>query len=225
MTPRGYSRFFAGTCLVLLLPWIGTAQEKGKVRSGDQDRDGLIARAVHLMPPGFAAALDLTSEQRGQVRKLDQEFKEKRRAALTKTAVKVMEIVESMEEEEDGELAPVLAICHEITGGLLESRRSRMAYEQKMPGLLDDRQKDLFSRLKEMGPREWRQLRLAGGSEEAELPLNRLEHLQLTEEQKKKLVELRKEMQTRLRDILTEEQKRRLDESRDDRGRSRKQKD
>src|SRR5262245_23276117 len=115
---------FAGLSLLLLLPWTSATQEKN-----EQQRFGPIARAVHLMPPAFAAELELTADQRDQIKKLDQEFKGKRRDALTRTAVKVMAIVEGMQEQDDDrELAPVLAICHEITGGLLESRRTRMAY-------------------------------------------------------------------------------------------------
>jgi hypothetical protein len=220
MTTRGCGNFCAGVCLLLLLPWISPAQEKNETRKEtrktEQQRDGLIARAVHLMPSGFAVKLNLTADQRGQIEKLDQEFKAQRREALTKTAFKVMALVESLQEEEDRELAPVLAICHEITGGLLESRRTRMAYEQKMLSFLDEDQKEQFARLKEMGPHERRQQRLAAdGGEGADFRLipssKRLEGLQLTEEQKKKVLELRQEMETRFRNLLTAEQKQHFD--------------
>jgi hypothetical protein len=215
MSTRECSRIFVATWLVMLLPWFGSAQEDSKVRKGDRERDGLIARVIHLMPPGFAPHLNLTQEQQKSIQKLDQEFKEKRRDALTKTVVKVMSIVESMQAEEDEELAPVLAICHEITGGLLESRRTRMAYEQKMLGVLDVQQKQKFARLKEMSPHERRQQRLDGSEEAAEPPLKGLERLQLTPEQRKRVAELRQEMEMKLRDLLTEEQRQQLDQTKD----------
>ena len=75
--------------------------------------------------------MKLTTEQQGQIQKLDQEFKNKRIQAAMQTVMRVMAIIESLESDDaDKETAPILALSHEITGGLLETRRTRIGYEK-----------------------------------------------------------------------------------------------
>src|SRR5688572_6760608 len=125
MFTRGCGRFLAGVACLGLIACVATGQEVRQARKSEP-RDGFITRLVHLMPPVFAAELNLNAQQKGEIKKLSEEFAGKRRDVFIKTGVKVMTIIEDMRDDQEGELAPVLAICHEITGGLLESRRTRM---------------------------------------------------------------------------------------------------
>jgi Spy/CpxP family protein refolding chaperone len=201
--------------MVLLLPWVSTAQDKSEVRKGRHNQDGLIARAIYLLPPGFAAKLSLTEEQRQRIQKLEQEFKEKRRDVLAQAAGKVVSTVESMQQEDGQELAPVMAMFHEVTGGLLESRRLHKQYEQKMLALLTDSQKERLAGLKTQRPSR-RQRVTAHTGEEGQmrklLSAKQLDQLNLTEEQKKRFAALKQELETRFRDLLTDEQRQRLNE-------------
>jgi Spy/CpxP family protein refolding chaperone len=201
----------------------GKAQEKGvKQRAKDDDRDGLLSRAMFLMPPHCAAELKLTAEQRTQVQKLEQDFKAKRMESLMRSAARVMTIVESMEaDDEKEEIAPILSICHEVTGGLLEARRTRVVYEKKMLGMLNPDQQAKFVSLKEQRPRDRREHALLKDGKTTfhfyYTPEGQ-ERLQLNEEQKQKLSEMQKEMDTRLRSLLTEEQRRVFDSRTQPRG-------
>jgi Spy/CpxP family protein refolding chaperone len=214
MIPRRCSILVLGLALTLFASR-GMAQDKKPKIDKDKERDGLIARVLNLMPPGYAAELNLTAEQRGQIQKLEQEFKTQRVASLMKTAGKVMAIVEGMDADEgDRELAPILALTHEITGGLLESRRTRLSYEKKMVALLNADQQAKFAHLKELRPRDRRDLAgqaVGGTTFHFYYTPQGQEKLQLTDEQKRKLGELQKEMENQLRTLLTEEQRRILD--------------
>jgi Spy/CpxP family protein refolding chaperone len=201
----------AGFALTLL-PTSGMSQERPSKGSPEKVRDGVVGRILHLMPPAFTADLRLTEEQRDQIQKLEQEFNSKRLGSLMKTVSRVMAIVDSMDAGEgDKEVAPVLALCHEITGGLLESRRSHMLYEKKMMTLLNADQQAKFTALKEHGPR------LLAERQGVTRSLHfypSQEGLQLTDQQKQKVGELQREMETRFRELLTEEQRRHFDENR-----------
>jgi Spy/CpxP family protein refolding chaperone len=195
-----------------------TTRERAKA---ERPRDGLIVRLLHLMPPGCAEELELTAEQRRQIAQLEREFQPKRREALLKAVGHVVSIVDSITNDrgEQRETAPVLAILHEVTGGLLESRHLRADYEQKMLGLLDDEQRERYAEFKERGPRERRERRQArewAGKrivhEERLLASPRADRrLQLTSKQKQQVADLQREWDTKMRSILTPEQLRMVD--------------
>jgi Spy/CpxP family protein refolding chaperone len=200
--------------LVFLVALPAFAQEKSVAPKSEPMLDGLIARTIHLLPPAIAAELNLKPEQKAQIQRIEEEYRNKRREAILDAAGKVMTIVDGVQDGGDFESAPTLAICHEITGGLLQSRRARIAYEKKMLAVLDDRQKDEFARLKNMGPLRPRR---ANPIEEAEPRFSvtkRAEALNLTDEQKTKLAEMQREMENRFRELLTPEQRQRLDSPR-----------
>jgi Spy/CpxP family protein refolding chaperone len=170
--------------------------------------DGMIARLLHLMPPAFAEELNLDAEQQQKINGLETEFRKKRQEILVQTGVQVYSIIDKLGEEEDKrEPAPVLAIAHEITGGLLQCRRLRAGYEQKMLALLNAQQREDFIDLKEQ-PIARRELRSRG---EFWQPLSpRVERgLQLTEEQRRQLTDLRKQWESQFRNMLTEDQRER----------------
>jgi Spy/CpxP family protein refolding chaperone len=213
MAPQRFTMMAVGL-IVATLTTNGFAQEK--TRDDDKERLGLIGRVLHLMPPAFATELKLTTEQQGQIQKLEQEFKEKRRASLMQTVTRVMVIIESMEaDDDDKETAPVLALAHEITGGLLETRRSRIGFEKKMMALLNVEQQVKFGHLKDRKSRGMHEL--AAHTQGANTTLHFYspqgqEKLQLTDEQRRKLGELQRDLEVRLRAFLTDDQRRVFDE-------------
>lgn len=210
-SPR-VSRWIVGLAFLIAIP--ASAQEKSVAPKSEPMFDGLLARTIHLLPPAIAAELNLKPEQKAQIQRIEEEYRNKRREAILDAAGKVMTIIDGIQEGGDFESAPTLAICHEITGGLLQSRRARIAYEKKMLAVLDDRQKDEFARLKNMGPLRPRR---ANPIEEAEPRFSvakRAEALNLTDEQKTKLAEMQREMENRFREMLTPEQRQQFDNSR-----------
>lgn len=217
-------------CLAAVLTTAGaaSAQPTKEGREREEPRDGLIARVTHLMPPAFAAELNLTAEQQKQVQQMEQEFKQARRALLAKAVMAVASIVEGMESEADAsETAPVLAIAHEITGALLEMRHTRITFEKRMLALLSPEQREEFAELKSQRPRERRtaargqyDFKNAEAGPMFILAPEVQQKLGLDNEQKKRLVDLRQELNEKLRGILTQEQSRQYEqwmESRRDR--------
>jgi Spy/CpxP family protein refolding chaperone len=200
--------FVVGFAL-MLVPISGSTQEKeakGDKVDGKKIRDGFVGRVLHLMPPAFAVELKLTAEQNGQIQKLEQEFKDLRTKSMMGTVSRIIAIVESMDEGDDKEVAPVLALAHEITGGLLESRRLRINCEKKLAGVLNAEQQTKFAELKERRPR------LRGETTFHFYPPEGQERLRLTDDQKQKLRALQMELETKLRDFLTEEQRKLFDQ-------------
>jgi len=192
----------------------GKREATGKREGHGQHPAGLIGRAMHLLPPAFAEEMDLKPNQREKVSKLEQEFKQHRQALLLRTAMRVAGIIDQERTKHDVE-APFLTICHEVTGGLLEMRKARLAFEKKMLSLFTAEQREQFEDLKELTPREWRimrrEQRRAIAHDGPLMPHECLEHLKLTAEQHKKLKALLDTTQTQFRNLLTEEQRTRLD--------------
>jgi hypothetical protein len=209
--------------LVLLLAWseMAPAQKLHREQNQPSPRVGLITRIVHLLPSAWAEEMHLDAQQQQQIRKLEQEFDQKRQQILFKTAAHVVGIVQSLQKEEQREAAPVLAIVHDITGGLLDARRIRVAYDKKLLAVLNEEQKEQYLELKERGPEQRRERRLArqavrGGTVETGpwllFSTETQRQLHLTPEQKQKLTALRQEMEQKLQDVLTQEQQKRFEE-------------
>ena len=179
-------------------------------RRQDRRGDGLIARMVHLMPPAFAEHLDLDAQQQKTISGLETEFRKKRQEILIQTGFKVFNIIDNLgEAEEEREPAPVLAIAHEVTGGLLQSRRLRFSFEKKVFAVLSPEQKEEFIDLKEQPVLR----REARGEDDFLKPLSRrLERsLDLTDEQRKQFAQMHEQWQTQFRNLLTQEQRQRWD--------------
>jgi Spy/CpxP family protein refolding chaperone len=206
----------------MLLALAGTAQaQKGQERNKERSRSGLFARIIELLPQDFADELNLDAQQRKKIQELEEEFDQRRTQALIKSAMQVAGIINGLQKEDNREAAPILAIAHEVTGGLLDERRLRVEYEKKMLALFNDEQREKYAELKERGPEERRERRLArqedrGTSREAGpwqlLSPEVQRQLHLRPEQKQKLAELRREMERQLRDVLTEDQQKKFDE-------------
>lgn len=209
----GVSLMCWGLAAALLNPVVVGAQEGQQRGEAGRARDGLVARVMNLVPPALARELKLTPEQKKQIEGLEQQFNQKRQAALLNTLMKVTAIVKGLADEENGEPAPVLAISHEITGCLLHMRRTRTELEKQVLAALDERQRTEFAELKKRRPRDDRD---RGRDAEAG-PLfspRAQERLNLTAEQRQKLMELRREWEAKVRSVLTQDQQRRLDGTR-----------
>lgn len=187
---------FTFAAFVFVVPG-ALAQDRRTEESGD----GFIVRLTSLVPPSVKRELQLNKEQTMQLQILEEEFKQKRMATVFKTAVSIAGIVDSKKGAKDQEPAPVLAIAHEVTGGLLELRRTRVRYEQQVAKFLDEKQKRIYEEVRER-PRD---RRVRDAHEDG------FESLDLSAEQRKQVEMIRQEYVQRLREVLTPEQRQRLD--------------
>jgi hypothetical protein len=210
--------FLASLTLTLALAGAAPAQETPDDFDAPtaRPRDGLLPRVLHLMPPAFVEPLQLTAEQRDTIQKLDAQFNARRKATLVKAVLSIVGIIESLNAKDgDAEPAPALAIAHEVTGALLDMRRTRVALERKMQAALDPQQREMFLTLKEQGPRHHaRATAHDRGVQRAAFfaPAEVQRKLRLTPEQQKKLTQLQREYETRVRGILTTEQQQQFEE-------------
>jgi hypothetical protein len=215
-------RCYTVASLAMVLALAGTAQaQKEQERNKLRPRSGLFARIIELLPQDFADELNLDAQQRQKIQGLQEEFDQRRTQALIRSAMQVAGLINGLQKEDNREAAPVLAIAHEVTGGLLDERRLRVEYEKRMLALFNDEQREKYAELKERGPEERRERRLArqegrgtsvgtGPWQLLSPPVQR--ELHLNPEQKQKLADLRREMERQFRDVLTEDQQKRFDE-------------
>jgi len=107
---------------------------------------------------------------------------------------------------------PVLSIAHEVTGTLQKMRQTRLEYEKKLLAVLTEDQRARYLAWRERSAREKRLERKGKLLDRGELrgPLPDLDKaLQLTPEQHKRLAEMDREWEARLRKLLNEEQRKR----------------
>jgi len=165
---------------------------------------------LYLMPPAFQDELQLSDVQRKKIQELQEELRQQRRLILVKVFTKVRAILASLEEEGKEEPAPVLAIAHEITGGLLEMRRGRVALEKKMLAVLDAKQREKYAELKERPRQRGRRGSAAAPSSIFSPKVQR--RLHLSAEQRRKVADLQHEGEAKARGLLTEEQQRQYED-------------
>jgi len=210
MTARRYGPL--GLSLLLLLALSGAAQAaEPKARHEQRRRDGFLVRVVYLMPPAFEDELRLSDAQRKKIHELQEELRQQRRQVLLKVVMRVRAILASLEEEGKEEPTPVLAIAHEITGGLLEMRRNRVGLEKKMLAVLDAGQREEYAELKARPPQRGRRGSAAAAPSSIFSP-DVQRRLHLSAEQRRKLADLQHERETKARGLLTEEQQRQYDD-------------
>lgn len=198
---------------LVIAPAIGPAQEKGKgEKSKGEKGDSLLGRVIYLVPPTMAKELNLSEEQRREILKLEGSFRSKRTESMVGSVSRVMSIIDSLDDEDDNkEPTPVLALCHEITGGLLEARRLRLAYEKKANALLNPEQQRRFAQLRDRNGQLFP--RSDGKTTFHFYPPHDADRLQLNDQQKQRLQELHREMEAKFRELLNEQQRKILDES------------
>lgn len=218
-------RYYMWGSLGLVLILVGTAHaQKRQERSESKPPSGLFARIIELLPQDFADELNLDAQQRQKIQQLEEEFDQRRKQTLIRSAVQVAGILSSLQRQENREAAPILAVAHEVTGGLLDERRLRVEYEKRILALLNDEQRQRYAELKEGGPQERRGRRLGRqenhGTSAETGPVKLLspevqQQLHLSREQKQKLADLRREMERQLRDVLTDDQQKRFEQLRE----------
>ena len=173
------------------------------------------ARPGTLVPPALEAELKLNAEQLENIRQFEAEFKQRRQGMLMMTGLKMKGLFDRLDDENMREAMPVLTIANEVTGTLFKMRQTRVEYEKKVIGVLNDEQRTKYVAWLERSPREKRAERKArrAANKETRRPLPDLEkELQLTPDQQRKLGELEREWEQRFRKLLTEQQRRRYDE-------------
>jgi Spy/CpxP family protein refolding chaperone len=185
-----------------------SAQDKAKPdRAKLKDR---IAELKNLLPPDAVEKLKLTDEQKEKLAKLQQEFEEKSKETLGKIRATLQKAIQ----DKDGEA--IRKAGEEIRAG---AEKLRGEFMEKVAGLLTEEQKKKLEEIKKEAPA--RPGFRPGQPGEPRRPGPGLllpppvqEQLQLSDEQKEKLARLQKEVDSKLGEILTEEQKKKLEEIR-----------
>lgn len=136
--------------------------------------------------------LKLTAEQKEKYTKVDEEFKDKAKANGEK-------VREAFKNKDMDALKTMRA----------DSEKLRTDYLAKVEGLLTSEQKKVFEEVKTQRPGFGGG---RGGAPGQVLSGGLQERLKLSEEQKKKVEELQKDLDNKINSILTEEQRKQLDE-------------
>jgi Spy/CpxP family protein refolding chaperone len=170
------------------------------------------------LPPGFQLSLlsreaverlKLTDEQRKKYDKIEAEYKDKQKDANEK----FLEVLKSGDVDKIREMAQ---------DRIKDSFKMRTDYLDKVEGILMDEQKKAFEQFKKEPPRP----EIPGPGFPPGFPgfpgrmppsgpvLSKTaqDRLKLSDDQKKKIEELQKEVDSKLKDILTDEQKKQLEE-------------
>jgi Spy/CpxP family protein refolding chaperone len=196
---------------------------QGKAGQLQPDRIfGQFGQQGPLLTPEAVDKLKLTDDQKKQYDKIASEYKDKQKEASDKirdliqggNAQGIVEAFQNMRED---------------------SQKLRNDYLTKVGALLTDEQKKTFDEVKKeqpgrpgggRGPGNGGGLTLPGRNTTTPPPVGdvlskpALEKLKLNDEQKKKVEELQKELETKLNDLLTDEQKKQLEELKKDASRT-----
>lgn len=146
-----------------------------------------------LLTPDAIEQLKLTAEQKDKFAKIETEYKDQQKAAGDKLRDAFTNKDRKAIQEASAESAKV--------------RTDALA---KVEALLSDEQKKTFEQVKQVQIR--RPLPGAGGVGGPVLPPAVQDRLKLTDEQKKKIEELQKELEAKILGVLTEEQKKQYEE-------------
>jgi Spy/CpxP family protein refolding chaperone len=182
--------------------------QKGRDRKGKGgfERFG-AARA--LVAPEVLDKLKLSDEQKDKVTKLDKEFQEKDKAAFGS----LRDTVRKAAEDKDREA--MKKAFEQLRDNRDKATKLREEYEGKVAALLTADQKKTFDdakseRRQSFGQAPGRRPETPSASGTSVLP--QLERLNLSDEQKDKIAKLRKELESKIKDVLTDEQKKKLED-------------
>ena len=196
----------AGTILVLGFAVV-TAADEPKVRAKQVQRKKVEAQPLQsrlgvgdLLSAKAIEKLNLDKDQKEKFDKINQEYGEKRKEAMTK--------LRDFAKDRDRE---------KLKEALESQKNLRGDYLAKVEKILTDTQKKTFEEVRRESPIPVRPIGAlpgaAGGAVPGQiLPPQAQERLKLTDEQKKKLDALQKEIDTKLQNLLTEEQKKILEQ-------------
>lgn len=141
--------------------------------------------------------LKLSADQKEKYTKIDDEYKDKAKA----NGEKLREAFQSKDKDK---------IADALQSLRTDGEKLRTDYLAKVEGLLSADQKKTFEEVKAQRPGIGGFGR--GGTPGQALSTGLQERLKLSEEQKKKVEELQKELDSKINSILTEEQRKQLDE-------------
>jgi hypothetical protein len=142
--------------------------------------------------------LKLSAEQKEKYTKIDDEYKDKAKA----NGEKVREALKGADKDK---------IAEAFQNSRTEGQKLREDYLAKVEGLLSADQKKTFEEVKAQRP-GFGGFGGRGGAPGQVLSSGVQERLKLSEEQKKKVEELQKELDSKINSILTEEQRKQYDE-------------
>lgn len=142
--------------------------------------------------------LKLSAEQKEKYTKLDEEYKDKAKA----NGEKVREALKGADKDK---------IAEAFQNSRAEGQKLREDYLAKVEGFLSADQKKTFEEVKAQRP-GFGGFGGRGGAPGQVLSSGLQERLKLSEEQKKKVEELQKELDSKINSILTEEQRKQFDE-------------
>jgi hypothetical protein len=175
----------------------------------------VLERMDHLLVPGAQAKLNLSEQQLDQLKKLECEFRAHRRDMLIKLADNMFDKCRTKDANGEQNFDFCQAGFMAFTG-LVRLRGVRDSFETKAYELLTAEQKKQYAQLEG----EWLHRFAEHRAERREhrdhfahmhgewrvFDTAHQEHMKLTAEQRQKLMELRKEMNEKLKTILTDEQ-------------------
>jgi hypothetical protein len=219
--------FLAGLAAVLALGLMTQAQEREQRRP-----EGPV-----LLPPGILGRLDLTTEQKEKIAKLEQEFQEK----IAPAKKKLEEAIEQARQNQDRqkaqeaqeafrkEVTPIHAAFGEKVGQLLTEEQRRRVDElsrqqrggpsfdlARILGQLDltaEQKEKVEKWMKEVGEKqESAKKKLEEAVEQAKQNQDRAKVRELFQAHEQTMAKLHEELQAKVQGVLTDEQKRKLAE-------------
>jgi Spy/CpxP family protein refolding chaperone len=180
----------------------GVAQDEKRPQKGQFQGFG---RGGGLLSTDAVAKLNLTAEQKEKYTKIEDEFKDKQKAA----GEKAREAFQSKDRDKIQEALQAMRA---------DSEKLRTDYLAKVEGLLTADQKKTFDEVKKEQPRggfgrPGQGGGFGGGRVGGQvIPPAAQESLKLSEEQKRKVEALQKELEGKILGVLTEEQKKQYEE-------------
>jgi len=192
--------------------------EKGKKGKGFER----VGATRALVAPEVLDKLKLTDEVKEKVVKLDKEFQDKDKEMFGKSRDALRKAAEDKDRE------AMKKLFEDMRDNREKSTKLRQEYEGKVASLLTTEQKKTFDDAKSerrpafgqgTTPGRRPETPAAGGAS----VLPQLERLNLSDEQKDKIAKLRKELESKIKDVLTDDQKKKLDDLSKDQPRRRPQ--
>jgi Spy/CpxP family protein refolding chaperone len=189
--------------LLLAFSPVGLAQDEKRPEGKGQFQG--FGRGFGLLSPDAVDKLKLTAEQKEKYTKIEDEFKDKQKAA----GEKMREAFQGKDREKIQEALQTLRS---------DGEKLRTDYLAKVEGILNAEQKKTFEDVKKEQPRGFGRPGAPGGGFGGArvggqvLPPAAQESLKLSEEQKKKVESLQKELEDKILGVLTEEQKKQYEE-------------
>ena len=152
-----------------------------------------------LLTPEAVDKLKLSAEQKEKYAKIDEEYKDKQKAA----GEKLKEAIQGQDRAK---------ILEAYQNQRTEAEKLRNDSLKKVEALLGDEQKKTFEEVKKEQPKPAIRLPGAAPGGGQVLPPVIQERLKLSDEQKKKVDDLQKELEAKILGVLTEEQRKQYDE-------------